>query len=776
MNYFTSISVKRKVGKGFALAAIVTLGLLGIVGSGGGGGNGDTTPPTVSSNSPANGATDIPVGDALSVTFSEAMNASTITSTSFTLVDAGSNPVSGAVSYNAGTNTATFTPAAALSLNTTYTATITTAAKDVAGNALAANHVWSFTTETDTTPPTVSSTNPASSAIDVAVGITPSATFDEAMNAATITTTSFTLVDAGSNPVSGAVSYNTGTHTATFTPTATLATNTIFTATITTAVTDVAGIALATNYSWSFTTVLPEAIPPEVSTTNPLKRARGALLSGPITATFSEALDPITVNVGSFIVTDPIGAVSGTVSLSPDGLTASFTPQTPFDFKTRVDIQLTTAIRDLAGNQLAVDYTWHFNTGKRLAAGRVHTCARLNDGGLKCWGGGFDGQLGLGASNRGDDADEMGVNLPRVNLGSGRKVLQVVAGNWHTCARLDNATVKCWGAGGLLGLGDFVTRGIDPGGMGDNLPTVNLGSSRTALELVAGGWHTCARLDNNNVKCWGDNTSGQLGQGDTVDRGDQAGEMGGNLLKVDLGTDRKARELIAGLQHTCARLDNSSVKCWGANNRGQLGQGDTDNRGDGPNEMGDALPAINFGGGRTVVGIEANGDHSCARLDNNTVKCWGYNNAGQLGQGDTNNRGDAPSEMGDSLPVVDLGTGRTALGLAIGISHSCARLDDGSLKCWGSGLSGQLGQGDIVQRGDQAGEMGDNLDAVNLGTSRTVQEVIAKFDHTCARLDDSTVKCWGYNNAGQLGQGHTNTLGDDPNEMGDSLLAVDIGN
>jgi alpha-tubulin suppressor-like RCC1 family protein len=753
-------------------------GLVTIISCGGGGGGGDTTPPTVSSNIPANGASDIPVGDALSVTFSEAMNASTITTTSFTLVDADSNAVSGALSYNAGTNTATFTPAVTLATNTTFTATVMTAVTDVAGNALAANYSWSFTTVfIDITPPTVSSTNPASDAIDVAVGITPSAAFDEAMDAATITTASFTLVDAGVNPVSGAVSYNAGTNTATFTPTAALAANTTYTATITPAVTDVAGVALIVDYSWSFTTVLPEAIPPEVNTTNPLKRARGALLSGPITATFSEALDPVTVNVGSFVVTDPVGAVSGTVNLSPDGLTASFTPQTPFNFKTRYDIQLTTAIRDLAGNQLAVDYTWHFNTGKRLAAGRTHVCARLDDGGLKCWGQGSDGQLGLGdAATRGDEADEMGVNLPRVNLGSGRKVLQVVAGAFHTCARLDNATVKCWGGGGVLGLGDSVTRGTSPSTMGDNLPTVNLGSSRTALELVAGASHTCARLDNNNVKCWGNNAQGQLGQGDTLTRGNNPNEMGGNLLKVDLGTDRKARELITGLQHTCARLDDSSVKCWGHNNFGQLGLGDIDNRGDGPNEMGDALLAINFGNGRTVVGIESNGDHSCARLDNNTVKCWGYNNAGQLGQGDTNNRGDDPNEMGDSLLVVDLGSGRTALGLAIGFYHSCARLDDESLKCWGFNGSGELGQDDVVQRGDQAGEMGDNLDAVNLGTSRTVQEVVAKFHHTCARLDDSSVKCWGSNAQGQLGQGDTNNLGDGPSEMGDNLLAVDIGN
>lgn len=516
---------------------------------------------------------------------------------------------------------------------------------------------------------------------------------------------------------------------------------------------------------------------PAVSLADPLNSARGALLAGTITATFTEALDPLTVNVGSVVVTDSAGAISGTVDLSLDGRTVSFTPTSPFSYAKRYDIQLTTAISDLAGNQLAANYDWFFNTGKRLTAGRAHTCARLDDGGIKCWGGGFDGQLGLeDPFTLGDEPNEMGSNLPRVNLGTDRKVLQVVSGNWHNCARLDNDTVKCWGAAAYLGLDGGTDHGKVPNSMGDNLPAVDLGTNRTALELTAGGWHTCARLDDDSVKCWGDNGTGQLGLGDIETRGNQPGEMGDLLPTVDLGTGRTAYELSASLFHTCARLDNGSVKCWGVGGFGQLGLGDITIRGNEPGEMGDALPTVDLGTGRTALDIETNSEHTCARLDNNSLKCWGYNNTGQLGLGDNNNRGDNPGEMGDALPAVALGSGRTVQSMALGFWHTCARLDNNSLKCWGYPFFGQLGLEDNLVRGNAPGQMGDNLPFVNLGTGRTVEEIVSKYNDTCARLDDASVKCWGSNYSGQSGLGDLDSRGNQAGEMGDNLPVVDIGN
>ena len=117
--------------------------------------------------------------------------------------------------------------------------------------------------------------------------------------------------------------------------------------------------------------------------------------------------------------------------------------------------------------------------------------------------------------------------------------------------------------------------------MGDALPAVDLGTGRTAKMISAGYAHTCAVLDDDSVKCWGRNNYGQLGFGDTSNRGDGPGEMGDNLDAVDLGTGRTAKMISAGDVHTCAVLDDDSVKCWGDNDYGQLGLGDTSNRGDG---------------------------------------------------------------------------------------------------------------------------------------------------------------------------------------------------
>ena len=152
------------------------------------------------------------------------------------------------------------------------------------------------------------------------------------------------------------------------------------------------------------------------------------------------------------------------------------------------------------------------------------------------------------------------------------------------------------------------------------------------------------------------------------------------------------------------------------------------------------------GSGRGAAAVITAGDeYSCARLGNGTVKCWGLNFYGQLGQGDTSYRGDGPGEMGNNLAPIDLGTGRTATAITAGRDHTCAVLDDGAVKCWGHNVYGQLGQGDDTSRGDNAGEMGDNLAPVDLGTGRTATAITAGEQHTCALLDVGTVKCWGHN-------------------------------
>jgi alpha-tubulin suppressor-like RCC1 family protein len=410
-------------------------------------------------------------------------------------------------------------------------------------------------------------------------------------------------------------------------------------------------------------------------------------------------------------------------------------------------------------------------------AGMKSVCAQASDGTVKCWGENASGSLGIGdIAARGDGAGEMGANLPILDLGMGKTVQKLSFSGYTACAILNDNTVKCWGdnATGTLGSGDTINRGDDAGEMGDNLPTVNLGTGKTATAISVGSGAACAILNDGNVKCWGGGDFGQTGYGDTMARGDDAGEMGDDLPNVDLGTGKTATAISTFDNTTCAVLNDGSVKCWGKNTNGQLGLGDTVTRGDDASEMGDKLPAVDLGTGKTAVAVSVGGGRVCALLNDASVKCWGSNLFGILGLGDSDDRGDNAGEMGDTLPGVNLGTGKTATAIATGYAHACALLNDSSVKCWGLNSSGQLGLGDTIGRGSAAADMGDNLPAVALGTGKTAVAIGTRGWNTCALLNDGAVKCWGQNDFGQLGQGDTVTRGDDAGEMGDMLLNVTL--
>jgi hypothetical protein len=338
---------------------LATLLLAAAIAGCGSGNTADTTQPTVSSTIPVAAATGVAMNGSLAVTFSKAIDPSTITGATFTL-KLGTTPVPGTVSYTGVT--ATFSPTQALTASSSYTATITSA-KDLAGNALASSYSWSFSTgaTADTTAPVASSTVPANGAASVATNGALTATFSEAMDAATISTATFTVTGPGAVAVTGTVTYV--GQTATFHPATVLATDTLFTATITTGTKDLAGNALAASYTWSFTTaVAPDTTPPTVASTIPASDAVSVATNAAFTATFSEAMDPATISTATLTVAGPsAAAVTGTVTYV--GQTATFHPASVLAAGTLFTATITTGVTDLAGNALAASYTSSFTTG-----------------------------------------------------------------------------------------------------------------------------------------------------------------------------------------------------------------------------------------------------------------------------------------------------------------------------------------------------------------------------------------------------------------------------
>ena len=395
-----------------------------------------------------------------------------------------------------------------------------------------------------------------------------------------------------------------------------------------------------------------------------------------------------------------------------------------------------------------------------LAAGIFHSCATLTrgDARVRCWGFSGDGQAGYGNRNTIGD-DETPGSLGTVDLGAGRTIRALGAGQYHNCAVLDDATVRCWGYGdeGQLGYNSRSNIGDDeiPGLAGP----VNLGAGRTATAIGVGARHTCAVLDGGDVRCWGLGDAGQLGNGNanSVQNPASAGP-------VNLGPGRTAKAVTGGGAHTCAILDGGDVLCWGIGGNGQLGYGSS---------TAVLSPAsadpVDLGAGRTAAAISTGDAHTCAILDDGNVRCWGLNDVGQLGYANPRAIGD--NEAPGSVAPVDLGAGRTAKAITTGESYTCAVLDDGNVRCWGKNDTGQLGYGNTATIGDN--ETPGSVAPVDLGAGRTAVAIAAGQAHTCARLDDDSVRCWGRGVNWERGSCDRLAIGD--NETPGSVLPVDLG-
>ena len=346
----------------------------------------DRVAPQVSATTPADGSKAVASNAPVTATFSEPMDPSTLTPGAFTLL-AGTTPVPGTVSCVGVT--ATFQPTGPLAANTLFAPAITTAVRDLAGNALAQDFHWTFTTGAlqDTTRPTVSSTLPADQAIDVVLDDNVSATFSEGMDPLTLTTETFTLRDA-KGPIAGTVAGLGAT--VIFDPAGNLDPETKYTATLTRQATDLAGNAMTTDFVWNFTTgstLDPGA--PDVVLTNPADLATAVPVDSTVNATFSEAMDPLTITTATFKVTRP-GPQEITGTVLYDGLSriGSFTPENGLLPNTTYTATITTGARDLPGKAMGQDHAWSFTTGAiaarqvRVDLGTLNTFVAVAGAGL----------------------------------------------------------------------------------------------------------------------------------------------------------------------------------------------------------------------------------------------------------------------------------------------------------------------------------------------------------------------------------------------------------
>jgi hypothetical protein len=268
------------------------------------------TPIVVSVYPPVSGcgSQGVPINDKIAVGFNQAMDPATVTSSTFTVTGPGITSVAGTVSYDATNNIAIFAPTNLLAVSTTFTGTITTGAKSAGGVPLSSDFVWTFTTSasSNTTDPTVISTNPVNLASSVATNRKIIATFSKAMDSTTITGSTFTLTGPGTTPVTGAVTYSVIGATAAFTPASALTAGVLYTATITTGAKDLAGNPIALAFTWTFTTGAgPDSTAPTVTSTNPANAASSVSTNAAVNATFSEAMDPATLTPGTFTLTGP---------------------------------------------------------------------------------------------------------------------------------------------------------------------------------------------------------------------------------------------------------------------------------------------------------------------------------------------------------------------------------------------------------------------------------------------------------------------------------------
>jgi hypothetical protein len=372
-----------------------------------------------------------------------------------------------------------------------------------------------------------------------------------------------------------------------------------------------------------------------------------------------------------------------------------------------------------------------------ISTGFSHACAVLKEGSIVCWGDNSYGQLGIGtiapiidtAALDGSILDTLdGSVINVVTPGSGVPVqvsgisdaVQVAAGGLHTCARLGNGSVKCWGdnAYGQLGDGTHLNSSDVP---------VNVSGITSATVVAAGSHHTCALLSNGSIQCWGCNESGQLGNGTITEDG---------TLPVAVSGITDATAIVAGGNYSCDVSGGGSIQCWGLNGRGEFGNGNTTSS---------SVPVIAASGisDATMLSPAVDG-WACAVLSRGTIECWGYCGCYPTYVPSNPDASVPPDNNIVATPQLISGI-TSAIGVTSGDYSLCALLGNGTVQCWGSGQYGQLGNGS---------NMNSDVPVTVSGIS-TAGAISGIGDFVCALLGGGSVQCWGANGSGQLGNGAT---------------------
>jgi len=347
-----------------------------------------------------------------------------------------------------------------------------------------------------------------------------------------------------------------------------------------------------------------------------------------------------------------------------------------------------------------------------VSAGGQYTCVLLPDGTAQCVGRNQFGQLGNGTLN--DSSVLVAVNGLTT-------ATRVAAGDEFACALLGDGTVRCWGLGesGQRGDGTFGTFAPSP---------VAVSGLTGAVAVASGYGHACALLGDGTMRCWGENVEGQLGNGTTAN---PSTGPPGSSVPVAVSGIAGAASITTGAYHTCVLLGDGTVRCWGRNGQGQLGDGTLTNS---------ATP-VPVAGITGVAAVSGGGSHTCALLRDGTVHCWGENADGQLGTGTAGAVSTTPVRVGGI-------TG--AIAVTAGWQHTCALLGDGTVQCWGRNLEGQLGNGTTTS---------SSTPVRVVDVTGAIAVTGGWWRHSCALLSDSSVKCWGAvgadNAFGQLGNGST---------------------